>query len=345
MAIADDEKPEDYIFHTIPRSKRQAAARAAETRVTLTVKNAIQEYLSRYLSADGRYRDQLKQTAPYTIQYETGLSGSMDDPTVHEVQLARLWQDLRQKLPCIMIMDGKFEYHNPGLGGFTGSSWLTARTAKVDLKIEVSMELNIQVAALDETTCGDLRDMLVYILGPLTYVNKHLIRSDNAADDWEIRLPTNFDVLEMSGKKMPSDSHDSFYTAGVTLEVDFEGKVGIGFANQLQQIQIQEFHEGMIPNGFSGEDGSLTFATLSGYPDNSAIVVPEIVNLGVPAPIEAQWLPANARFTSEDPRMGLVNEDCEVISKRLGTFKLNLTDYGNGKPKTIRSWTIKVVPK
>lgn len=339
----DDEKPEDYIFKAIPKSQRQAAAQSAETRVTSTIKNAIQEYISRYFNKDGIYREQLKLTAPYSLQYETGISGIQDvDPTVYEVQLARLWKDLRQKLPCIIIADKEFEYHNPGLGGITGSQWISSKTAKVELKLEVRLTLLIEVAAMDETTCSDLRDLLVYIFGPLTILNKsHILCSSNSADKWEIRLPQNFEPSGLERRNVTNDTKDSFFSSGLQLTVDFEGKIDIGFANQLQLITIHDYHEGLIPDGFD-ENGSLQFKIAEGYPDIDTIFVPETVNLGRPTPIAVKWIPARAMFVSDNPRVGLVDDKCVIIPKRLGTFNVNLMDYTT-KPKIIKTWTVRVV--
>lgn len=343
MAYTDDEKPEDFIFRAVPKSARQAAVQTAESRVTQTVKSALQEYLERFFSVKGRYRDQLKLTAPYSIQYETGLSArDVDDPTIYELQLARLWKDLSKKLPCILIIDQEFKYEISGLGGIASSTFLSRETSSIELKMDCSITLLVKVAAMDETTASDLRDLLVYIFGPLTILNKsHLVHSTRPQDRWEVRLPQNFDPIGLERRNVDGSNHDSFWEAGVELTVDFEGSIDIAFDNQTQLAQIAEWHEGMIPNGFD-EDGTMTFVPAPGTPDVDSITVPETVRLGHPTPIRVDWMPVNAAFVSDNPRNAIVDEKLMIIPKRIGGFNIHLMDFGKTPAEIIRTWEVKV---
>lgn len=345
MSFTDDEKPEDFIFKAVPKSTRQAASQAAETRVTSTVKSALQEYLARFFSADGCYRNQLKMTAPYSVQYETGISGSADntDPTIYQLQLARLWGQLRQKLPCIIIVDKGYEYNISGLGGMVGSRKISDLTSTVSMKVDAQVTVLLEVAANDETTCSDLRDLLVYILGPLTIYNKsHIIYSGRPQDHWEMRLPQSFEPQGLDRKSFSEDSKDAFWSSGIELTVDFEGTIELAFDNQIQLVTISEFHEGMIPDGFRLEDGSLTFKLADDAVSIEGIVVPEVVNLGRPTPIQLTWLPAKAILVSDDPRVALVTEDHIIIPKRLGKFRVHLMDYKTGNPVATKTWEVSV---
>jgi len=310
----------------------------------MTVKSAMQSYLERFFKEDGCYRKQLQQTAPYSIQYETGISGSKDisDPTVYELQLARLWKELRQKLPCILIVDQEFKYDISGLGGISGSFLFSRKTSSIELKMDCSVTMLIEVAAWDETTCSDLRDLLVYIFGPLTIANKsHVIRSSRNQDRWEIRLPQAFDPQGLERKNVEGDSKDSFWISGIELTVDFEGTIDLAFANQTQLVTVGDFREGMIPNGFD-EDGVMTYIPAEGTPSLDSISVPTEVILGRPVPVTAHWIPAQAIFISDDPRVAIVDEKGVIIPKRLGRFRIHLMDYGKNTPEALLTWEVQV---
>ena len=229
-------KPEGYIYASIPKGPRASAAKAAKAKVTQTVKSAMQEYLERYLGTNGIYREQLKLTADFSVQYETRLSAPQeDDPTIYDLQLARYWQELRQRLPCILIIDAGFNYINPGLGGIAGSNIMNRSTSSVIMKMDCSIPIKLSVAAMDETTCQDIRDILVYIFGTLTNFNQgYLIRSRRPEDTWEVRLPLNFDPEGLENRKVTEDNKDSLWTTGIELTPEFEGTIVIGFEKQVQ---------------------------------------------------------------------------------------------------------------
>lgn len=345
-----EEKPEDYIFNAVPRSKKEAFARDAEARVTETVKTAIQSYLSLFLSPEGIHRRLLKLTAGFSVQFETRIKGSRDqeDPTIYDVQLAKYWGELRQKLPCILIVDTGFEYENPGLGGITDSWPININTSSVQLTMLASIPVELQIAALDETSCSDIRDLLVYILGPLSHINKgHVIRSHRPEDKWEVRLPLDFQPAGLERKQMNSDPVDSMWTTSISFTPVFEGLIRVGFANQTHPDMhkiLSNFDE-LIPVGFRLETGQAVPISTAASID--MIKVPSTVKLSQHAVIEVPWIPAKAHFVSDNPRIALIDQRTHVIiPKRLGTFAVKLVQDNRGglqEPKTLKSWNVKVI--
>jgi hypothetical protein len=211
------------------------------------------------------------------------------------------------------------------------------------MKIDATVKIALEVAANDETTCSDLRDLLVFILGPLTIFNKsHLIHSQRPQDHWEIRLPQAFEPQGLERKAITDDTKDAFWSSGVEFEVEFEGTIELGFDNQTQLITISEFHEGMIPDGFRQSDGSLTFKLSANAVSSEGIYVPPIVNLGIPTPIGASWLPAQAVFLSDNTKIAVIGDDNVIIPKRLGVFNIHLMDYKKSTPEAVKTWEVRV---
>ena len=342
MSTPTDPKPEGFIYSSIPVNKREAISQSAESRVTMTVKSAIQDYLDSYFSPTGRYRHQLSLTADFSIQYETSLSAPRsDDPSVYELQLTRLFSQMREKFPMILIIDAGFEYTPAGLGGIVNSQVLGRRTSTVGLKMDCKVPIKLSIAALDETTCQDIRDLLFHIFGVLTVFNKsHLIRSRRPEDSWEIRLPLKYESGGLDKQNITDDHAQLLWTAEVTIEPEFEGTIHMAFANQLQtELQkVQPWYEGQIPNGTIDSSGNIVA-------DNSGtamtrITVPETVTLGMPTPLSAPFIPADCALISDNPRIALVN-GYTIIPKRIGTFNLYLQTRNAGVVK--QSWSIRVV--
>lgn len=365
-----DEKPEDFIFSDIPRTKKEAIAKTAEARVTMTVKSALQSYLQRYFDHDGTHRNQLSLTAGFTVNYETRISGPRDndDPTVYEVQLARYWQDIRLRLPCILIVDTGFERTPSGLGGITNSQHINATLSKVELAMLVTVPIELQIASMDETTCGDLRDALMYIFGVLTHLNKgHTIHSTRPEDRWEVRIPLTESSSGLERRNVNDDTVDSLWSTTIGLEMVFEGLSTIIFDRQVQETtladgtvigvgvgagsaaragllyEVGDQYSGVDPVGFRLSDGKLV-PLADTQPSLDSIVVPETINLHQDHPIQADWIPAWAQFVSDNPRIALIDPTtCTIHPKRPGSFNLHLMDprTPNG-PSPIRSWTVTV---
>lgn len=365
-----DDKPEDFIFKDIPRTKKEAISRTAEARVTMTVKSALQSYLQRYFDTNGVHRNQLSLTAGFTVNYETRISGPRDndDPTIYEIQLARYWQELRQNFPCILIVDTGFERTPAGLGGITDSTQVNAFFSKVELAMIATVPIELQVAAMDETSASDLRDALMYIFGVLTHLNKgHVIRSERPEDRWEVRIPLTETSSGLERRNVGDDPKDSFWTTTVGLEMVFEGLSTIGFDRQIPQEELQDGslvgvgvgagsavrfgvayevgdqYSGVVPLGFRLSDGKCV-PRADTQPTLDSITVPDTINLHQDTPIQAEWIPAWAQFVSDDPRIALVDPStCTIHPKRPGSFTLHLMDprTPNG-PSPIRSWTVTV---
>ena len=370
---ADTTKPEEFIFEDIPRTKKEAIAKSAEARVTMTVKSALQSYLQRYFDQDGVHRNQLSLTAGFTVNYETRISGPRDneDPTVYDVQLARYWQDLRQRLPCILIVDTGFERTPSGLGGITDSRHINATTSQVELAMLVTVPIELQVASMDETTCGDLRDALMYIFGVLTHLNKgHVIRSHRPEDRWEVRIPLTETSAGLERRNVGDDSVDSLFTTTVGMDLVFEGISSVGFDRQVPEstlsddttvgvgvgvgsaaragilYEVGDQYSGVDPLGFRLSDG-MCVPRADTQPSLDSIVVPSVINLHQDTPIQADWIPAWAHFVSDNPRIALFDPTtCVIHPKRPGSFTLHLMDQrtpdGPNGQAPVRSWTVTV---
>jgi hypothetical protein len=302
------------------------------------------------LSPDGIHRGLLSYTAGFSGQFETRISGAKDpdDPSIYQVQLERYWGELRQSLPCILIIDIGFDYENPGLGGLTDSFQVNNKTSAVQMSMLANISFELRIAAMDETTCGDLRDIVTYILGPLTHINKgHVIRSFRPEDKWEVRLPLSFEPSGLENQPVFDDPKDILWTTSITMDVVFEGLINVGFDNQTNpEIHVvQTQFDGLNPIGFRLDTGQ-AIATTSG-PSIDSISVPSEVRLNQHALISAEFIPANAHFVSDDPRVALIDmRTCAIVPKRLGTFNLSLVNYPKGEtgPEIVRTWEVKVVP-
>ena len=341
-----DQKPDGFVFKAVPKTARESVAQSSESQVTNTVKSAIQWYIDQYLNPTGIYRNQLKLTADFSIQYETRLNvpSQSDNPSIYEVQLARFYSQLKQRLPCILVSDTGFNYSNPGLGGSISDSRVNGRTtSSVLMKMDCSIPIKLSIAANDETTCQDLRDILLHIFGPLTTFNKaHLIKSIRPEDTWEIRLPTKFESVGLDRRPITEDKINVFWITDVSFVPEFEGTIDFNFDKQVQSglYQIHDYTEGTIPEGIIDVNGNISgnVSTDPGWLVQT-IIVPTTLRIGLPSAITVRYMLADTYFVSDNPNMALI-DGFRVIPRRLGTFNVLLLKKVDGS--LIQKWTVRI---
>lgn len=327
--MADNPKPDEFIYADVPADTKQSFAATAEARVRQTTKSAIQFYLDAYFNTKGRYRNQLKRTAPFSITYVSDVSnGISDDPLRQQVLLARLWERLNAHLPAIIISDGGFDPEPSGLGGVETGFNVDAYTSALAATVMGKMTIEILTAAVDESSASDLADTLTYIFGPLTALNQAwVLRSSRPTDRWEVRLPA-FGASASAVQKSnlgEGDSASVMWSSTVTLEVDFEGEVVLGIDNELNVAQQHNIFPSWTQAGSAFQADSLS---------SSSYQVPAQVRIGVPTPITYQALPYGARFVSDDPNICVVDEQNVIQSFGLGTCNIMLVNAPPVAPKT-----------
>lgn len=339
-----------FIHADIPKDAPRAIARSAEARVRMTTKSAIQWYLDQYFNSQGQYNYQLEYTAPFAVHYETGIQAKDDDdPTIINVQLARIWGELRQKLPCIIIADTGFEWVNPGLGGLDPGHRLDADTFSLNSTMLATLQLSILTGAMDETSAGDLADAITYVLGPLTSINRaHWIESENPEDKWQVRLPLTGPGPEgLERRNVGDDTKDSMWSVMLNLEVEFEGHVRVAYKNPLAHYEILPIFAG-IP-GMNYDQFSQAYLncphTISPLVE---VTMPTQVPLQQPGKIRVHKVPAQTWFTSTDLQIATVNERGIITPRKLGPFQILLLQKEAGAPggaKVLQTWDLNVVPR
>jgi hypothetical protein len=333
--MTEPTKPDDFVFEEIPLGPAQAQVHSARTRATQLTKAAIQAYLQQYFDDSGQYRDQIRAIAPQVVQYETGITGTarQDDSSVYTLQLARFWPNLQQKLPCFIIVDTSFQMNSTGLGGSVMGHDFGAYQG-VSIRMDATVGITIEIAANDETTAADLRDVLSLVLGPLTTVNRaHVQRPADPTASWEVRLPLRFETQGLERRQIPSDQLDSFWSTTIILDVDFEGVAVLKSDNPDNILKNDVSTEVNYDPFYDNAEDIEPSVSLN-------ISVPSVVYLGHQAQIHAAYVPYRSMFLSDNPNVLLVQDET-LIPRRLGTCNILLV---NSLGTLLESYPITVEP-
>lgn len=326
---------EGFVYAAIPVSPKAAQSARAEARVRQTTKSAIHAYLAQFLDADGPKRHLLAEAAPFSVQFETGISGAQDpdDPLTIQVQLARKWASLRQALPCIILVDTSYEPKSAGLGGLQQGRRIPREggdtQAIIVQTVLAKIGINLMVAANSETDASDLCEVLRYILIELTaFTRGHVITPGKPSDRWEVRLPLLVAMEGLQNQLVQDDTRDSFWSSSVTLEVDFEGEI---------QHAIHHPADGALRE-VNGHPASFTAETL--------IHADEVVSLNSHPRLRIENLPPWSSVVTDDFRIAVVDENLVLHPKRLGTCKLMVLRDAPGdiKPVILASQTLTISP-
>lgn len=328
-------KPEGAIYDAEPQSANQAKSATAEARVRQTTKSAIAAYLQSYFVPDSARNRQLRLTAPFGAQFVTDISGAANpnDPTVINTQIARLWPSLRQKFPCVLIIDTSYQPKFSGAFGMERAHRVRLpygndKETVLVQKVLGVVGIQLMVASLSDSEASDLADLTSYILGPLTHFNRaHLLGSNKPEDRWEVRLPLTYGAAALERRNVGEDTRDSMWSSSLDIEVAFEGEVwhGTDHSAALYNVSPGDGADVGVP-----EDPGLHLVIQHEFgccaardaANSMTVTAPEEMNLREFPRIDVTNLPSGAVVVSDNPRVAYLDSFRIVHPKSPGTFNV-----------------------
>jgi hypothetical protein len=313
-----EEKPTSFIYRDIPRTTAEAVQHTAFDESLVLVKSAIQAYLEKFFSKDGEFRPLVESVSPTISQFVTDLRlplpGDYPDPTKYRIQIARMWQGLKQRLPCIIISETGWDRQS-SLTDIAGGLSLPStedggpQHAPLWLSNFLMGSVDVLVGSQDEHTTGQIASQLINIFGPLKEYTKSTIlgpQSLTGGSTWEVRLPMTYSIGARERINIGDDPVDSIWAATITMDnVHFEGLTAITT---------------VAPVPYSPDVSPNEPADRPDFPDTE-IVVQSPVKLGRVQPFRVVNERYNAVIYSDDPRIALIR-DKMIIPKKTGTFNI-----------------------
>ncbi len=319
----EPEKPEDFVFGEVALGPKAPIVAEVRTRATHLTKMAIQSYLNEFFRDDGQYRYQIQRLAPYSVQFETGITGTArdEDPTLYEMQIARLWQGIRTKLPCILIVDASYTPNSTGLGGVVEGLDF-GRFQGISMRVDATLGITLEIAANDQTVASDIRDVLCLIFGQLTHFNRsHYLEPEEEGASWVVRLPLTFEVGGLDRRQIQGDNLDIYWSTSLTLNVDFEGVATLPMEHPDNILKDSLSTDVTFDPFFENEEDVSPSVSLD-------IFVPETVRFGVRTPIRAYSVPFGSKFKSDNMNI-LYVQDNVLIPVKMGECHVLLLDNLN----------------
>ena len=226
--------PSSYWIRQTPDTKVQEATQFGNDKVSSLVKECLLEYIASFLDSDGVNRHFVASAFPSMNIYLSNaekLNLKKDDPIQREIQLACLYERVKEKLPCILIDDGNVIWKNAGIGKFHKTTLLPNGKTQFWFKVIREVTVNIIIGANDQTTCSSIRDAVSIMFGEICkFTNGNIFSKEDDKSSWEIVLNTQ--PLELgnieriaTGTGESLNSFNAFSQGTITCR--FEGNFAI----------------------------------------------------------------------------------------------------------------------
>jgi hypothetical protein len=318
--------PDGWVFRAVSKSQAEAVSRVSQARSKTIVKSAIQHYIRSWFDQLGTRRNLLQSIAPGMLQYVTDRSFDQEsDITKRHMQVARWFDELQEKMPCILIVDGGATYTSSGLGDYDRSEAIGPGEYLIRTCLLLKVPLEIIIATLDQESTDELVSVMSLIFGAARRLgNGNTLHSADPTDSWEVRLPLNLSFSGVNQQNITEDTKDSIWTSNMSLEVDFEDVMTFTYSLDAlgdKYLSISPGNAGSINGPITGyvDDPDL-LQTLSPY-----INGPSTIRLNAPTTLHAGRLNKLMEFRINKPEIAIIDPDTLVITpKRLGTFTVSI---------------------
>jgi len=216
----------EFIEKPKPRSVAEAKSMSPFGDEATITKAAFAKYLASFLEPTGENRRLIKELAPYTVQFVTQHSYESADLTKRAVLIARIIEEIYEKLPAIIIVDGGMTGIPIGIGG--GISGAQSQGKHVSLLTRMfKVNLDILAIAEDKTTAERLAGIVSLTMDPAIRNKSHsnLLRSGTDGGQWEVRMPLGpSSIAAPNATPMNEDGKNRLWVVAVSgIELEYEG--------------------------------------------------------------------------------------------------------------------------
>lgn len=321
-----------YMLTNLGMSTKEVVSRVGHDYALDTAKQAVRSYINQYFtSEDGRAL--LEAISPDAIQFFTDKSfRERDDHTKIEVQLASFYEEVKENLPCIMLIDSGCIFVNPGLNSLVNTTEIEGELHSA-YRIIREIPLSIAVVSGDESTTAKLVALLQFLFGDFrSMLDGDQLTSADPQDHWVITLPRVVKSDNVTSSDLPgasTDPKDKIWKGLITFPnpIIFEDVIYV--KQQLPKTQVH------TPPEFS---------------EKIEIEFPDTLRINSPYRVRIHhWNPQEHQVILDDYRVASINPDSKIITARsFGTFIIRVvgrkTNTKERTPIVLAEKQVKVVP-
>jgi len=311
-----------FVQQAPPRSIKEAISRISHDRLKSIAKGAVERYIRNFLDTTGPYHPLINAIAKGSLSYITDKSiDANQDVTRRCTQLARMFNQVREEVPAILIVDAGVQPVPSGLNsGLTHATLIDDKWQGWFCKY-FRVPLSIAVMTSDQESTDQLMEIVELLFDNLrqTAGGSRLCGDASKGELWEVRLPLELAVSATAGVNITEDNVDQLWVATFDITVDAEDT----FAIELPlNVDISNGFDTSVRNQVSNATNLST-----GLPP--IIHAPATMRLGEQVVVRFERLRLTHRIAIDRPGIATIDLSTRTVTpRRPGQFTLMVMDLG-----------------
>lgn len=309
--IMSQTPPAGYLNRKIAESVQDAVAHYSVDNIKTIVKSAIQRYIQSFMDTTGGNRELFQSITRMGLQYITDKSfDPASDPSLRKTQLARLFEQIRQELPCILIMDSAFDFVNSNWNGLD-RIWTLNNEWYGRIHVARNLRILIVAGTRDQSSTDFLHGLISILFGELKFLaGGTLMRGNQKNGESWVMTMGNPILGKVSQNKVNGDPKDSVWFFDIEVpDILFEDYVIIKqpFGNTYPGTDV------MNPPGLLGNTPPIIY-----FPDTIPINQPTQLLIDL-------FQPDFQTVYMSDPNVAVYEPISQYVTARgLGTFNIQI---------------------
>lgn len=314
--MANIPTPSGYVRRAVPKSQAEALSNKAHARAKTIAKSALEQYIRSFMDTDGPNRSVVNTLGSGILNFITDKSIQDDkDPRKKVTQLTRLYNEIRERTPAILIVDSSFRWLPNSLGSLDsarlvrddeGAAWWVG-----NYHITAQVGVTVSVVTNDQDTTDTLNTFLCLIFQQVRNIaGGSRLYSRERGDQWEVRLPLTFDTAPTTQQPITEDRKDTLWTSTLELSLDYEDNFALA----------QRFIEWDPDDaGTGGRVGALDVPPV--------ITIADTIQINTTTPFTVDKLRPTHSIVIDRPDIVTVDTQyCILTPRKLGTFRIQIVD-------------------
>lgn len=311
-----------FIEQATPRSVKEAVSRITHDRLKSIAKGAVERYIRRFLDSTGAYHELINAVAKGSISYVTDRSvDSAQDVTRRATQLARLFNDVREQVPAILIIDAGVQSVPSGLNsGLTHATLIDGKWQGWFCKY-FRVPLSIVVMTSDQDSTDQLMEILELLFNNLrqTSGGSRICGDVSLGELWEVRLPLELTISGTTGTNITEDNKDQIWVATFDITVDAEDTFAI---EMPMSVDLTASFNASVRNVVTNNANARAVM-------GPLIHAPDTIRLGEQVVVWFERLGLTHQIAIDRPSIATIDLSTRTITpRRPGEFNLMVLDLG-----------------
>lgn len=303
---------DDLILRATPRSTPQARALISNDKIKTLTKLKLQEYISSFFGKLGENRDLLTIVSPRSLTYNIDKSfDPKTDTTERKMQVARYFNELRNVIPAILIVDSGINpvMHNIGL---ISDAYHKEGHWNGHYPILRKIPISVIAATRDQESADELSSVLSLLFNELRNLagGNYMQGVPEQGETWSITLPNEgVSTSAVNEVDVEGDPIEKIHYCELSFEVMFEDVVRVRQELPTFQPRVPVANVANLANQMK-----------------PVIECPDVVNVNEQITVYVKNITNAMRIVVSDARIATLSYNMVLTPRKVGNVKIQVID-------------------